>query len=36
MSNYDFTDKTANGLEIEINNPHTFLETMEEDRNVIY
>ena len=36
MSNYNFTDKTANGLEIEINNPHTFSETMEEDRNVIY
>ena len=34
MSNYDFTDTTANGLEI--NNPHTSLETMEEDRNVIY
>ena len=27
MSNYDFTDTTANGLEI--NNPHTSLETME-------
>ena len=33
-SNYDFTDPTANGFEM--NNPHVSLEIMDEDRNIVY
>ena len=33
-SNYDFTDTTANGFEI--NNPHVSLEVIDEDRNIVY
>ena len=34
MSNYDFTDTTANGFKM--NNPHVSLEIMDEDRNIVY
>ena len=33
-SNYDFTDNTANGFEM--NNPHVSLEIIDEDRNIVY
>ena len=33
-SNYDFTDTTANGFEM--NNPHVSLEIIDEDRNIVY
>ena len=31
---YDFTDTTANGFEM--NNPHVSLEIIDEDRNIVY
>ena len=34
MSNYDFTDNTANGFQM--NNPHVSLEIMDENRNIVY
>ena len=34
MSNYYFTDTTANGFEM--NNPHASLEIMDEDKNIVY
>ena len=34
MSNYDFTDNTANGFDR--NNPHVSLEIMDEDTNIVY
>ena len=34
MNNYDFTDTTANGFEM--NNPHASLETIDEDKNIVY
>ena len=33
-SNYDFTDTTANRFEM--NNPNASLETMDEDKNIVY
>ena len=33
-SNYDITDTTANGFEM--NNPHASLEIMDEDNNIVY